>query len=104
GFTGFRGGGVSGADIAGVTGMGFGAASAPSVVRGAGGVTGSGVGSGTGTTATSARSSGCGRTVGTRHACQPSDAAVSPTTCNIRAASKAEENGVRITMLTTFPP
>ena len=96
-----------GTDITGVAGMGSGAASAVGMDTGTGGVTnsgaGSGSGSGTGSTAMSPGVSGGGMATEARHACQPSDTIARPTTCSMNAASKAEKNGVRITLRASFP-
>lgn len=96
-------GGAIGVDITGVPGIGSGAASAGGMATGTGGVSGSGVGSGTGTTATSTGVAGGETAKDARHACQPSDATASPTTCSMQAASKAEKNGVRLTLRASFP-
>lgn len=103
------GGGAMGTDITGVVGTGSDAVSASGMDTGTGEVSGAGVGagdgggSGRGTTATSAGVSGGGMATDTRHACQLSDATARPTICSMKAASKAENNGVRITLRASFP-
>lgn len=103
------GGGAIGADITGVAGRGSDAVSASGMDTGTGGVSGAGVGSGggggagIGTTATSAGVSVGEMAQDTRHACQPSDATARPTTCSMKAASKAENHGARITLRASFP-
>jgi hypothetical protein len=64
---------------------------------------GGGVGSGTGTTIMSAGVSGWEMVKDTRHADQPSDATARPITWSIKAANKAAKNGVRITLMASFP-